>query len=324
MAAHAALMASLMNSSGGYDSEDVPPLASIELEVVTKDIAAGQQLPSGAAPQTAMLSPRPARVISTAQAEPSRSTPGPAEAFPVDRLWTLRRSVEAQLPGLSQGLAAEVAQPMLGPAPANPNKETPNASDVRTVDGRGGVKMQLTEDGSIERFEHPKPSAGIVVNPFVGVGIGGKFDLTDELMRAAGMNPYRYEQHRLAEETREDRLCRMRETQKLTEHDALLRLDGKLQTVWNTPKLPAPQRRKLLFELWDECREEEPDAGAKSALAVRATIEAFIRKKLPKNGDHAYQHHEIAMLNKFRSSIRVFDPYGTGTTKSHTPDAGVL
>lgn len=87
------------------------------------------------------------------------------------------------------------------------------------------------------------------------------------------------------------------------------------------------QRRALLFQRWDECDErvarglpggdELPtealsmidEARLAAAARARRSIEAFIRRQLPRGTSRAYTAAELAEFNRRRVSVEVFDPY---------------
>jgi hypothetical protein len=87
------------------------------------------------------------------------------------------------------------------------------------------------------------------------------------------------------------------------------------------------ERRAILFQRWDECDERVgqglPASGELPAEAVsmidqarldaaakaRRSIEAFIRRQLPRNTPRGYTAAELAEFNRRRVSVEVFDPY---------------
>jgi len=86
-------------------------------------------------------------------------------------------------------------------------------------------------------------------------------------------------------------------------------------------------RRALLFQRWDECDErvgqglpsdtELPteavsmidQARLEAAARARRSIEAFIRRQLPRGTPRGYTATELAEFNRRRVSVEVFDPY---------------
>jgi hypothetical protein len=104
----------------------------------------------------------------------------------------------------------------------------------------------------------------------------------------------------------------------------LAALDGELVELWVDTSKPASERRRLLFERWDECEEgeattatlrttaeEAPDAiRGQAGARARATIEAFVRRRLPAGSGDAFGEEELAALNERRKSTQRFEPYG--------------
>lgn len=323
------------------------PLEPIELELDSFEIETNspialpkRALQAFAGPSTpdprARLSPHvastdtpPSKPSFEASTSAANTAPHATENIGVgDRLGSFRGT--AGLPGISMNAPTESAGPLLGPQVEAPNGVAPSPLDQHGVVGRGGVKMHLADDGSIAGFTDPSSETHAGLAEYEAIGnrgggiapsVMGKFDLTDRLMRAVGQNPYRYEQHRLAEETREERICRMKAVQQRNEREALFRLSDQLAAIWNESS-PAELKRNLLFALWDECRDDSPDAGAVSALAYRATIESFIRKHLPQGSALGFTSVELASLNRHRTSARTFDPYGMPRGIPMPPDAG--
>lgn len=162
---------------------DVPyPQATIA--AVNDTVAPQQVAPSKRNIAHALAGPTsPLHEAQADQGVAAQELPG---ASSVDRLWSLRRQPTLGLPRVAA--PPETERPLLGAVPSKPQPPTP--VDPDTVKGRGGVEMHLAENGSIERFNDPPADVRVNFVP-LGVGIGGRVDLTDKVMRAAGMNPYR-------------------------------------------------------------------------------------------------------------------------------------
>lgn len=139
--------------------------------------------------------------------------------------------------------------------------------------------------------------------------IGGSFDLSDWAMRAAGRDPYWAAKLAFLDRTREARIGMA------TTHRAeLLRnvptiVRDHLTRAWAEPGLSPAQRRRALFELWDECAESGDDALVEAATSARTAVIGFIRGHLPAGSADAYSEAELAALNRGRQSRQPFAPY---------------
>ena len=86
---------------------------------------------------------------------------------------------------------------------------------------------------------------------------------------------------------------------------ALYELGPTLETIWSDARVSHEERRRRLFDLWDEWIEDGPGRVA------RATVIGFIRRRLPRGSPHAYSTGELYLLNMQRLSAETFDPYGS-------------
>ena len=152
--------------------------------------------------------------------------------------------------------------------------------------------------------------------------LSGGFDVTNWAMRHAGADPYYARKKKFLDRTRGERMQMAANAQRENLRDAVAFLRGRLDKVWRDPTLTAAERRALLFALWDECAEEGSDQVVAAAEAARATIEAFIRRKLPAGSGDGFTDRELALLNQGRQSQRPFSPY-RGPTENRKPrDSG--
>jgi hypothetical protein len=138
----------------------------------------------------------------------------------------------------------------------------------------------------------------------------GQFDLTDWAERMVGNDPYRYEKHKYLEATRPEREKMARELLRELLREAVIAAPGLLRELWADESLTTAERRRLLFELWDECAEEGDDDIVVAARAFRGTVLAFVRRVLPAGSPHAFSAEELEALNRARTSTQRFDPYG--------------
>jgi hypothetical protein len=139
--------------------------------------------------------------------------------------------------------------------------------------------------------------------------IEGRFEMTDLVMRAVGQDPYSARKMALLDRTRDERMAMALTENRARLRAALLRTPANLDRLWRAPGSSLAAKRRLLFTLWDECAEAGSDEVVATARAVRATIEAFIRRRLPSGSGDAYGTDEIAELNRRRTSRARFAPY---------------
>jgi hypothetical protein len=214
-----------------------------------------------------------------------------------------------------------LAPPVAKPAPSVPG-ELP-----KVVHGGAGVTASIAEDGRI-RLHDPGAVSMDGVGPQAvgsggGVGVTGRFDVTDQIMKWAGQDPYAAIKSKLADETREQRLCMARRYQGERQKQELRNLSGKIRHIAAQVDLAAEERRRLVFEIWDECLEES-DERADYGVMARATILAVIREVFPDGSELAYRPGELVALNSRRSSRQLFAPYqqGPASKPARHPDAG--
>ncbi len=139
--------------------------------------------------------------------------------------------------------------------------------------------------------------------------LSGGFDVTDWAIRKAGGDPYYARKKKFLDRTRAERMQMAANSQRENLRDAVAFLRGRLDKVWRDGRMTAAERRAILFALWDECAEDGSDEVVAAATAARATIEAFIRRRLPAASGDAFTDRELAALNRDRQSRLPFTPY---------------
>ncbi|HUH02756.1 MAG TPA: hypothetical protein VML75_12245 [Kofleriaceae bacterium] len=139
--------------------------------------------------------------------------------------------------------------------------------------------------------------------------VGGRFNFDDWITRKGGVDPYIARKAAYLDRTRGER-TRMAAVAR-DEHlrEAVTRLRAHLTRVWGYQAWTPVQRRRALFELWDECAERGAANVVEAGATARATIEAFIRRELAAGTAHAFTDAELARLNQVRQSGRAFAPY---------------
>lgn len=268
------------------------------------------RLPDEASPTTASSDRRSHDATATPPPlppSPASSTGGPDVT---DRLWLLRQP--AALPSLAfagNGPAdtradgtrlGTLAAPPTAAGPTDDPGARPGRPLNGSIDGRGGVTMDVEEDGSIAKFRDPTVKH---------VGLGIVFDLSDSVMRALGEDPYAYEKRRLMDETRDARHALMAKTTEARRHQALTELKARLAAIANLPNLAPAAQRALFFDLWDECLPAGDDADGAWGARARTTIIEAAGRHFPAGSPRAYPQAELAELNSHRSSKEAFAPY---------------
>jgi hypothetical protein len=102
------------------------------------------------------------------------------------------------------------------------------------------------------------------------------------------------------------------ESDRVTMRSALDDLPLYLFSIWTAPRWSQTLKRRVLFELWDECAEDERDGNSlvvSGATEARGTIVEFIRLNLPEGSRDGFSREELAALNARRGSRRPFAPY---------------
>jgi hypothetical protein len=135
------------------------------------------------------------------------------------------------------------------------------------------------------------------------------FDITDALMRLHGEDPYRHEKAAFMERTFEERVRMARADRTDRLHEAMARTPAYLDEVWTRTAWPSVRRRAALFKLWQEVAEDGNDEVVTTGRMVRATILAFIRRRMPEGSPDAFTRAEIEALNRRRGCTARFDPY---------------
>ena len=139
--------------------------------------------------------------------------------------------------------------------------------------------------------------------------VGGHFDATDALIRLQGGDPYFSRKLALLDGTRNQRAGMALTEQSENLREAVGRTRQTLYWIWRRRDLTTRERRRILFQLWDECSETGSPQVLEASRSVRASILSFIRRELPATSPDAYSVSELASLNDVRTSQALFRPY---------------
>lgn len=150
----------------------------------------------------------------------------------------------------------------------------------------------------------PEPSTCYALpGLFVLTGVGVSADLTDEILRGLGQDLYRMQKARFLAATLDVRMRMAVQAQQDDLQTSLDQLPERLAELWHDPRYSAPEKRRILFELWRDT--DESDAG----VHARAIILTFIRRILPCKSPLAYSPAELRVLQSSEAA-RTFSPYG--------------
>jgi hypothetical protein len=132
--------------------------------------------------------------------------------------------------------------------------------------------------------------------------VGGKLDLTSWLMRKTVGDLYASRKLALLDATRDERAERGAQFRAVQRARSAELAERNVEQMWATTPDPAA-RRAALFELWDECDDDE------AGLRARAMVIGWIRTHLPAGSAGAYSPAELSELSAHRTSSEPFAPY---------------
>ena len=156
--------------------------------------------------------------------------------------------------------------------------------------------------GGVPQEEICPPSSSCYALPAtMAVEVSGGFDLTDEILRALGKDPYALDKARFLSATFEFRMKLAIAQRKLQMRKALDDLPQALDDLWADGRYSPRERRRILYDLWYEMdRTPEGDRAAKM-------IDGFIRRRLPCASGDGYTPGELEAFRKSHPD-RPFSP----------------
>ncbi len=135
-----------------------------------------------------------------------------------------------------------------------------------------------------------------------GAFLGGPLDITAWLHRKFIGDPYSSRKLKLLTDTFDERVAMGTAHRAEQSARSAELMQKNLEWLWAREHDPIA-RRAALFELWDECTED--DAGARA----RALVIGWIRARLPAGSPDAYTAAELDVLQMRRTSTAAFAPY---------------
>lgn len=205
---------------------------------------------------------------------------------------------------------------------------------VRAVEGPGPKDRPDLETPPPDRED--KTNAGVQLMPPspygpapILVSAGGRFGGVADRALANGQRKHTRAKQDFLDSTAPLRAALARARVEEQQRAARSRLGQELATLWRDEGRSLAERKRELFERWDECEEasahgpsaspgDEQTASAVSETdaergrggeELRRRIEAFVRLVAPAGSAQAFDAAELSRLNAGRRSRQRFDPY---------------
>lgn len=285
-------------------------------------------------PRTAIAAAAPSTRPEIASSEP------PAVSPPTSSLMDIRKGRDLEGRGrasvrLTQDALERIANGPERPPPSvvvdhhegaivdRKGKESIVTAEI-TPGGRGGYKIddtvfkgRIEADGSVSmkdkpNIQHQFKSWAHVKRVLLAAGPLGllalDFDVTDALMRKKKIDPYASRKLAFLDETREARVELGRAHRKEVLARTAEIVTQNLAATWQLIT-SHEERKRALFEIWDEVDETGDEDLVEAGKAARAAVVGFIRGHLPRGGEHAFTADDLERLNRKRKSRTVFAPY---------------
>ena len=133
------------------------------------------------------------------------------------------------------------------------------------------------------------------------------FDLSDEFARElAHGTAYPYLKANFLAATFKRRTEMAAEVNSRQMRAARAELPRQLDALWDDTRYRRRERRRIVFLLWQEL-----DTSSVDGRSSAATIEAWIRKRLPRGSAEAYNDQELDAYSHERRGAPAFNPYGS-------------
>ena len=133
------------------------------------------------------------------------------------------------------------------------------------------------------------------------------FDLSDEFVRElAHGTSYPYLKANFLAATFTRRTAMAAEMNSRQMRAARAELPHQLDALWDDTRYRRRERRRIVFLLWQEL-----DRSTADGRSTATTIEAWIRKRLPRGSADAYNDQELDAYSHERRGASAFNPYGS-------------
>lgn len=118
----------------------------------------------------------------------------------------------------------------------------------------------------------------------------------------------------LIKTTFEDRSEQYDAFSEIAKREALINVEKDLEEIWSNPRLTLAEKKRRLFEYWDDCIEGDGSASQRDvagAMYIREKTKEFIRANFPVGSGLEYTSEELRQINVRRDKLSrmVFAPY---------------
>lgn len=217
-----------------------------------------------------------------------------------------------------------------------PDARVEFTTGVRVVDWMLGFARAVEGPGPHDRpdLETPEPDreartmAGVQTMPPspygpapILISAGGRFGGVADLALRKGQRKQARAKQEFIDSTASLRAGLARAQELEQQRAARARLGHDLAALWRDRTRSLAERKRELFELWDECEEATASSASGDATSeadarrshggeeMRRRIEAFVRQVAPAGSAKAFDAAELSRLNAGRRSRQRFDPY---------------
>jgi hypothetical protein len=136
------------------------------------------------------------------------------------------------------------------------------------------------------------------------IEVHGTFDLTEEIMRTLGEDPYSLEKARFLSATFEFRIKLAMEARQTDLRKAFEDLPARLEELWSDQRYSPRERRRILYELWYET--DRTPEGERAATIIRD----FVRWRLACGPPDGFTRAELEALVKSHPERQLISPDG--------------
>ncbi|MEP6861016.1 MAG: hypothetical protein ABJE66_10370 [Deltaproteobacteria bacterium] len=190
---------------------------------------------------------------------------------------------------------------------ANHSPEQVTDERLRLVASREArANHELQHNGAGFEADHATFTGKVEADGTAHIDEKRSYDPTEILMRKYGNDPYAANKLRMLDRTRDERYEIGKQYKERQLAKSAVLAQSNLGYLW-AHATSTVERKRALFEMWDECAETGTAELIAGGTAARKMIVGFIRGHL--TGDAAYTPAELAAFNAKKKSQAAFDPY---------------